>query len=485
MSGESFNLVLPTWQSLSEALGRLRRADSVEQETARQMRRVHDNLRSEIDQVINEQKQRNQQLAHTTRNEMRAIEQSMQQEISLVWSNTKAGLEATYERDVQLTKQITNLSDEMQVGLEQALARDRKLQSSINKVHKEVREGQQRLQSQINTIESRHQNAREAADMWCGETDRILGHIRTNLRHDKFTPGALQRLEQELDIAKSNLRSPGTESAAIAGAQSAYLKAQQLRLQVEALEAEWNARLNAAKGRVLELETEWNANRNPRFQFDTGDGMKVLDGSVDDWTSGKYSELKKLIDEVQKLLASSNNLTLEQIADLEKSLVDLKKDQLRLVSLARQAIVASQLRSDTAILVSEALLQQGWHVVDSTYEGKDHVKLQMGKDEMVITYTPEQTDEAVNNSVNTFFFDRTINDEDSRRSRQSFIVQAIRSAGLECTDMECVPGTENKPCKDMSRLEFDSIRERKKQKQQAVPEGSRPNKKEVQQHRRN
>jgi len=468
MSGEKRTPVQIMQDHMRQLVKQLQQSRQAERELAREIWQSKQLMQSEMDQALRAQERRNQQMVNQTRQEMRQIEQNMQNQINGVWSQMQEGFQAAFERDQQLQDNIETVQRE-------ALERDRQLQRNINLVQEEMRRGQAQLQAQINTIEGRHANASEAASSWCEEAGRIVGHIRSTLRHEKFAPGALSGIEQELQLAESNRRTTGLENAALAGAQGAYLKAQSLRLQIEAAEAEWQARVNSAKGLALQLEAEWEVNRNPRFQFETENGKQELEGSVDDWTGGEYCKVKEQLDSVLKQLENPENLSLDQVKELETILAELQKEQVRVVNLARQAIIASQLRVDMATIVAERLQQQGWNVVDSAYEGEEetnalHVKLQMGDDEMVITYTPCQTEESVTNSVETAFFDRTTNDEEFRKSRMAAIESALASIdGVECGKSQCVPGTENIPCPDQTILNFEGVRQRKS-KQQASRE---------------
>lgn len=469
MSGRKLTPMQIMQREIDNMMSQLQRSEEAERELAWQMQQAQEQMQSEMDQALRAQELRNQRQADQTRREMQQIEHGMQQQINGVWEQMQEGFRDAYERDQQLQQNIEEVH-------RQAFERDQQLQQNIARVREEMRRGQAQLQAQIDTMEGRHSNASEAASSWCDEAERIVDHIRTTLRHEKFTPGALAGIEQKLRLAQSNRSTPGLENAALSGAQGAYLEAQHLRLQIEAAEAEWQARVNAAKGLALRLEAEWEVNQNPRFQFETEEGTKDLEGSVDDWTGGEYAKVREQLDSVRMQLDHSDSMTLEQVKGLEQHLAGLQQEQVRVVNLARQAIIASQLRVDMATIVAETLQQQGWHVVDSAYEGEEHtnalhVKLQMGQDEMVITYTPQQSEEAVTNSVETAFFDRTTNDEEFRRSRMESIENALRSVdGVECGRSQCVPGTEDQPCSDQKMLDFEQVRKRKRrQKESARP----------------
>lgn len=437
---------------------------NAQRDSDREIRRVRQRMQSEMAQALRSQERRNKQMADQTRQEMRQIERNMQNQINGVWTQMQDGFQAAFERDQQLQDNIEQVQRE-------ALDRDRQLQRNIDRVREEMHRGQVQLQKQINSINARHANASQAASSWCKEANHIVEHIRENLRHDKFAPGALANIDQKLQLAISNLNTKGLENAALSGAQGAYLEAQHLRLQIEAAEAEWQARVNSAKGLALQLEAEWELNRNPRFQFETEKGNQELEGSVDDWTGGEYGKVKEQLDSVLAQLNKPESLSLDQVKALETQSAELQQEQIRVINLARQAIIASQLRVDMATIVAETLQQQGWHVVDSAYEGEEqtntlHVKFVMGQDEMVITITPKQTRESVTNTVETTFFDRTTNDVEFRASRMASIESALASIeGVECGESQCVPGTNDMSTPDPNLLDFEKIKQRKSQRQ--------------------
>ena len=115
--------------------------------------------------------------------------------------------------------------------------------------------------------------------------------------------------------------------------------------------------------------------------------------------------------------------------------------------------------------MEENLEQQGWFAVESVHEGQDvtralHVKFRdNSNDEIVITWSPEKSDQGVVNRVNTAFFDPTNNNPALRDQRMLSIMAAMRDAqGVECPDAKCVPGTEKTACQDKRRLDFNQIR---------------------------
>lgn len=455
-----------------------KRANDLRRSTLQKMKRMAE-----------ESERRNEERTRQVREEMRGIEQGLASQIRDVWAGVEAGLEEAYKRDSRIMQQMEEdreealrrdkqLQENIETVDEAARARDQQLQANIDQVHRELHERANELQGQINTIEDRYARAGASAEAWCSESSNILDYIRDNLRHEKFFPGRLAELEVKQQTAQDNYGG-GMNQAAVASAQSVYLEAQQLRLQIEAEEAQWNARLNAARAVASELEGDWEADKEPTLQFETNEGTRELQVDMDHWTDGEYSTTKKDLDSIKSRLDDPENLSQEEIDELQKQLVELRKLHIKKLNLGRQAVIASQLRTDTALVVADALKERGWHVVDSAYEGEDHtgalhIKLQSGSgedaDEMVIVYTPERrnqgTDqEIIVNAVKSAFFDKKVQNPEFWRERQNSIEEAIRSIpGQDCDRSECIPGYERKAYDREELLDMERVRAERPQK---------------------
>ncbi|RLC18900.1 MAG: hypothetical protein DRI57_07850 [Deltaproteobacteria bacterium] len=133
---------------------------------------------------------------------------------------------------------------------------------------------------------------------------------------------------------------------------------------------------------------------------------------------------------------------------------------------AKEALLASQLRNNLGQMIEDALSEAGWEITDATYEGEDfrgavHVKLQnLPGDEIVTIIAPEPGEgNTIQNKLNISFFDHSTNDETFRQERLRAITGIFQEQGLDCKPPVCKQGTENQPCMDNEKLDFEKVRQ--------------------------
>jgi len=186
---------------------------------------------------------------------------------------------------------------------------------------------------------------------------------------------------------------------------------------------------------------------------------------VDFWTKGDLSKLRQQVADEQEKLDNPDSFSL---ADLKQSIADSERwrqESEDLVEQAKEALIASQLRNNIAQSIEESLEKSGWAVMDSTYEGEDHrtalhLKLQNGaNDELVTIITPEKTtDKTITNRLSINFFDKSTNDEAFRQERLNRIMASLKEEELDCSQPQCMPGTENRSATEVKKLDFEKVR---------------------------
>lgn len=312
------------------------------------------------------------------------------------------------------------------------------------------------------------QDLPEQAEQWLENTNALLDAINTQFRHATFTPHMLGQLRQELLLSQSNFQQQNYQ-AAIASCQQTYLRSQQLRLQLEYHELTWHAYLNAARFAVSEAVAACECNQSPLLSFEeTEDDVQSITVDVDYWTEGQLSAIQSDTSQLEwDLKYNAEQYDVATLQQFIQRAENWTQQSYQLVELAKEALIASQLRNNIGQTIEDALSDAGWEIIDATYEGEDfraavHVKLQnLAGDEIVTIIHPESgSGEDLNNRLRIAFFDRTTNDQGFRQERLRRITQLLRSEGLQCTEPQCVPGTENKSSEAVDLLDFDEIRER-------------------------
>ncbi|MFP4423322.1 MAG: hypothetical protein ACLFRG_22555, partial [Desulfococcaceae bacterium] len=366
------------------------------------------------------------------------------------------GLNALDRKTDAQRQEYTHMIQEQGRRFSQALSDQRReLEGRIREVH--------------NAMIQKEMNERDMAAQWLGDTETFLDAIGREYRHEKFKPGELEKLRAEMALAQGNMNG-GSFQAATAAAQQTYLRASELRMELEQLEMEWEAHLEAARRNAAEVLAACDAQTVCKFTFDTEEGAEEVDGQVDFWTQGGLAGLRNRVAEEMKRLGAPEDLSLE---DLKQSIAQSeawRQESLDLAEKAKDALIASQLRNNIGQTIEEALIDQGWEIDDAAYEGEDfrdavHVKLKhLSGDEIVTIVTPEESPEGtIRNNLRVAFFDRNTNDENSRLERLRTIHQVLEAEGLEMGPPTCQKGTENQPSTDESLLNFEKVKQPKRQ----------------------
>jgi hypothetical protein len=367
----------------------------------------------------------------------------------------------------QFQKGINSLGREMVAQRREYLDM---IQEQSRQFSRAMQEQRRALEGQIKNIqqalEQKEASEREQAMQWFEDTRNYLDMIANEYRHEKFAPGTLEKIRQEMQLVGSNIEN-GHFQAGIAAAQQSFIRASELRQDLEQKELEWEAHLEAAKQSSAEFLAACKAQEAARFALETEEGAEEVAGEIDFWTKGGLSGLRQKAEEE---LNDLNNPEAFSLGDLKKAIQDSEQGQKQcedLAEKAKEALIASQLRNNIGQAIEAALADANWVITDATYEGEDfrgsvHVKMEnLQGDEMLTVISPEPgaDEKSINNRVNISFFDRNSNNETFRQQRLKSILKILEEDGLQCAQPKCVPGTENQPCQEESRLDLDRVRQ--------------------------
>ncbi|ALG69174.1 hypothetical protein [Beggiatoa leptomitoformis] len=314
-------------------------------------------------------------------------------------------------------------------------------------------------------VHAQHTTEAEQAEQWVTVAQALLTFLQTQYaRHTQFLPFAIQKLQGELLLAQTNLVQKNYQ-AVIANSQQTWLAAQNLRLQLEQKEVEWQAYLHATRYSVLETLTIIEAQAQLNILVGAGSEEATTTVDVDFWTKGKYAKLHQQIQATQWQLDTGEFIPQETLQQILAQMGAHQQTLANLVAEAKEGLLASQLRNNIGQMIEEALYDAGWEVTDAAYEGEDyreamHLKLKNFQgDEIVTIINPDpNADYLMRNKLNILFFDRSSNDDTSRQERLKHIIRVLRAGGLECTQPVCVAGTENQASMETERLDFSQVR---------------------------
>ncbi len=320
------------------------------------------------------------------------------------------------------------------------------------------------LQSQIGALQDTEIKSLELANQWLSDTSKLLEFIEQNYRHDKFMPGQLNQLIQKVNTSVVSNINNGIYQAAVSSAQNIFLDAQQLRMELELKEAEWNILYENIEVDIKDFIDNCENSKNVEFEFNTSNGVEKFDVDVDYWSKGDISLLLKELNEIKdNFKKDKNNLSLENLEIMAKEINEYENKIETTVNKARNSVFSSQVRGDLAEVLASKFEQKGWVLKEAIYEKEDlrnplHIKFGMGDDEIVIKYSPEESEDSIRNSINVSFFDRSRNDENYRQERLKEILETTQYLGVECSTPVCKAGTEDKSCQDETKLDFEKFK---------------------------
>ncbi len=455
MSGEKDAIVNLRQSEYNRMMRSCNRLDNVESSVRSNMNRMAGNLRSELNNRMSAINTRHDNLERHfsgMSQEMQRIERDQNREMQKQARTFQQGIASLGQQMLDQRQEYTNLIREQGEQFSHALQSQR-------------RELEGQIQNIQDALIRKETSERDQAHQWLTDTQQFLNMIASEYRHEKFKPGALDQIRNEMSMNQGNF-DQGNYQVAIATSQQSFLRASELRFEMEQLEMEWEAHLEAGKQNATEVLAACDAQTACRFTFDTEEGAEEVAGEVDFWTQGALSDLRQKAEAELKRLGASDDLTLDDLKRSVSQSDEWREQSLELAERAKEALLASQLRNNLGQMIEDALSEAGWEITDATYEGEDfrgavHVKLQnLPGDEIVTIIAPEPGEgNTIQNKLNISFFDHSTNDETFRQERLRAITGIFQEQGLDCGSPVCKQGTENQPCMDNEKLDFEKVRQ--------------------------
>jgi len=242
MSGEKDAYVNLRQSEYNRMMGACRRLDSVESSVSASVSQMAGSLRSELDSrmsAINRRHASFEDSLSGMSHEVRRIEADMNRQIREQARAFQQGIASVGREIVEQRREYLHLIHEQSQRFDQALqAQRRELQGQIQSIQSAL------LQKQM--------SQRQQAEQWVNDTQQLMDMVGKQYRHEKFKPSALERIRGEMALSQGNV-SQGNYEAAIASAQQSYLRVSELRMELERLEMEWEAHLEAAKQSAAEV----------------------------------------------------------------------------------------------------------------------------------------------------------------------------------------------------------------------------------------
>lgn len=459
-----------------------RRQDNLEANVQRRVDSARRDMQREMDRQVNSMQQRARQQESriaSLNSEIQSIERETQRQIK---QQAKA-FENKLQRAQNENRRIENkLDDFAHMTNERFNAQQQEYRSMIaaqsEEFHRTMEANKRQLESKIATvqrsIELKEQGKQERASLWSTDTETLIETIAESYRHDKFKPGEVAQLREQIRLAKHN-SDYGDYEACISGSQQAFLNANKLRIELEMLEQEWLLVLLEANNQTAEALAMCQAQEQCQLVFETEDGDVSLEVEINYWTNNRLEELKQQVQVEQKRLKESGeHLTTEELKASALNMMALQHECLVLTEQAKQALLASQQRQNITCDIEDVLAKSGWDLVDDTYEGEDYREAHHAKfrnyqgDEIVTIVEPVEDNRTstISNKLNLSYFDHTNQNRMFTHKILGSIHDQLSDTGINIGAPSCAPGTEHSSCRDVEKLDFNAVRNKTQKKGQ-------------------
>jgi hypothetical protein len=298
------------------------------------------------------------------------------------------------------------------------------------------------LQQQIHQITDDAARKDKIATSFVADLTKILKET-SNLPHERFAPGQLELVQRHVRDARSSLDT-GIPEAALSTAQDAYWQLADLRSLVLQKEAEFMMLHQAALEEVRTILEEARAHRHCEVKPETVEDGDKLEFEVDYWTHGELTALEQELQAIERnLVSEEKRLNAE---DVRKILISLEESEPKLnqiVIRARDNVIDSQLRLNTAEMVVNALSTQGFDVEEGLYEGNDQRNAYVAKvkniaDTEIVTVISPVPDNSGKCRVSIHSYDETYVGEETLRERAREVASLLEKEGLQVVPPKCM-----------------------------------------------
>ena len=305
---------------------------------------------------------------------------------------------------------------------------DKEIQNLRNETNKKIN----KINKELKSIRLEKENKKELALSWLKNFENVIKMIR-ELDHEKFKPGELKRLLEEVRLARENINN-GVYEAAISSLQERFIDARNLFNEVFLLQEEFEELKTIALNNIDELNDLIEAQKEVEFVI--FDEKVKLD--VNYWTNGKLDRIKKRIEEL-KTKIEDKKTTIEELVEIIKEENILLEELKNISNEARDNLLLSESRIEIAERVEEVLEDLGYDLDGATFEMDDKRKSAVlkfeneGGEEIITVITPK----GKKNSLNIIFSLENTNVA-MKDLRLNGVLNKLKEKGIELNNFKCV-----------------------------------------------
>jgi len=410
------------------------RINSLESQLARQRRREIDldqaiknsehQLQRQLQQQAQEQRQRamqHQRAVDALKSDLKASEQKHQKALNNMQT-------AMQQQAVKHTKDLKDLKG----WTKGKLASQR---SEYLQIAQEQQQAIQSIQKDVGTLLNRDASRQNIVGLRIKDLEILINDLNNNLPHERFAPGELNEIIQDLNNAKDDLAlMPESANSTI---RSAYDKLVKLRQKVIQKKHEHDIIVNQTKEAIDILLGQLS---NKDVEVDS-----TL-RNIDHWTDGEYSKLEaELTGMKERLEENKDSISTKEVQNMYTEIGIKEEQQQALLKKGIHRVLASRERYQMAVNIAKALGGEYPIVENNGFEEDDrrnsyvvHVKgsENEGATEVVAIIRPQE-DEGI--TTNTLL----LNSSDHFKStgltmnRIKHLRNKLKEAGYDVGTPEC------------------------------------------------
>jgi len=299
------------------------------------------------------------------------------------------------------------------------------------------------LENQMLDYSQREQKKGEYVSHCLEQCLILSGFIKKRYAYKKFSPGSLEKIEQNLYLAQENLAHDSSEAALVI-AQTAYTQLSELRLVLERQQSSWQILYQTCLLTAHRFLEEIGNNQNlPALDLDGNELPEHVD--IDYWSGRKLSRLaeyaRNMLQQLERNQRLLDHTALHKL--LHETVPGMQHDLDKILFDARWAALNSQIRINIADLVIQALEQQGFTLQNALYNNHDLRKAFSARvqnyqgNEVVIQVNPVAGD-AGKNELQLFSLDEEQRTQHELKQRSKEVADSLNRFGLVVGSIDTV-----------------------------------------------
>jgi hypothetical protein len=352
--------------------------------------------------------------------------------------------DALVEQHSRLQETIHDINESLLANTETVLSEQARIfEEMVIEEHNQRQAQVLELENQMLDYSQREQKKGEYVSRWLEQCLVLSSFIKERYAYKKFSPGTIEKIEQNLSLAQENLAQDSSEAALVI-AQTAYSQLSELRLVLERQQSSWQILYQTSLLTVHRFLEEIGNNQNlPALDLDGNELPEDVD--IDYWSGRKLSRLSEYARNVLQQLERNQRLLDHAALNklLHETIPGMQHDLDKIIFDARWAALNSQIRINIADLVIQALEQQGFTLQKALYNNHDlrktfsaYVQNYQGN-EVVIQVNPVAGD-AGKNELQLFSLDEEQRTQHELKQRSKEVTDSLKRFGLVIGSIDTV-----------------------------------------------